>query len=420
MKKFCLDLREHVTKIINFQKKEMIPLTKEETKIHRMQKVSYICKKGFSTDDDDNNDDDNDDDDDDDNKKYFKVEDHCHYTGKYRGATHDICNLRYKMPKEIPVVFHNGSTYDYHFINKKLSEEFEGQIECLGENTEKYITFSVPIKKELDNGKSITYKIKFIDNFRFMSSSLSNLVDNLSEGLHCDKCIDCKSCLDYMPVKDDQLSFKCFERKKNYKKDFNKELIKKFANIFEFCNKNINKSILLLRKRVYPYVYMDSWKRFDETSLPDKKNFYSSLNMEDITDFDHRHAKRVFKSLNNKNLGDYHDLYVQSDTLLLAYVFENFRSKCIEIHELDSDHFLSAPGLAWQACLKLELLTSVDMLLVVEKRVREAIFYVIHRYAKANNKYVKSYDQNKESSYIQYLDAMQTICTDGQCLKKFL
>ena len=116
-------------------------------------------------------------------KKYHKVRDCCHYTGKYRGATHNICNLRYKIPKEIPVVFHNCSTYDHHFIIKELAEEFERQSECLGENTEKYSTFSVPIKKELENGKSITYKIKFVDGLRFMSSSLSNLVDNLSEGL---------------------------------------------------------------------------------------------------------------------------------------------------------------------------------------------------------------------------------------------
>ena len=99
------------------------------------KKKSYICKKRFSTD---NN-----------NKKYHKVKDHCHYTGKYRGAAHDICNLRYKIPKEIPVVFHNGSIYDYHFIIKELAEEFEGEFECLGENTEKCITFSVPIKKEI-------------------------------------------------------------------------------------------------------------------------------------------------------------------------------------------------------------------------------------------------------------------------------
>ena len=144
--------------------------------------------------------------------------------------------------------------------------------------------------------------------------------------------------------------------------------------------------------------------------MPNKEAFYSGQNTEDITDIDYRHAKRVFKILNNKNLGDYHDLYVQSDTLLLADVFENFRSKCIEIHELDLTHFLSAPGLAWQACLKitevrLELLTENDMLLLAEKGIRGGICHAIHRYAKANDKYMKSYDKNKVSSYIQYLDA---------------
>ena len=101
MKKFCLDLREHVTKIINYEKKEMTPLTKKEEKNHNKQKVCHICRREFDSD-----------------KKYHKVKDHFHYTGKYRGAAHDMSNLRYKIPKEIPVVFHNGSTYDYHFIIK--------------------------------------------------------------------------------------------------------------------------------------------------------------------------------------------------------------------------------------------------------------------------------------------------------------
>ena len=122
--------------------------------------------------------------------------------------------------------------------------------------------------------------------------------------------------------------------------------------------------------------------------------------MEDITDVDHRHAKRVFKNLNNKNLGDYHDLYVQSDTILLADVFENFRNMCIKVYELDLAHFLSAPGLAWQACLQkteveLELLTGVDMLLMVEKGIRRGICHAMHRYAKANNKYMKNYEKMK-------------------------
>ena len=188
MKNFFLDLREHATKIIDYEKKEMIPLTNEEKKII-VGKKFVIYAKRLSTNDN--------------NKKYYKVRDHCHYTGKYRGAAHDICNLRYKTPKEIPVVFHNGSTYDYHFIMKELAVEFEGLFECLGENTKRYITFSVPIKKEADNGKTITYKVKFIDSFRFMSRSLSSLVDNLSEGLY--KCTNCEPCLDYISTKDNNI-----------------------------------------------------------------------------------------------------------------------------------------------------------------------------------------------------------------------
>ena len=167
-----------------------------------------------------------------------------------------------------------------------------------------------------------------------------------------DKCRDSKSELNYMSFKYNQLTFQCFEYKSSYIKDFHKELIKRFANTYGFCNGDIKKFILLLRKGVYPYEYMDSWERFNEISLADKKVFYSELSLEDITDKDYAHAQKVFKESKLKNLGDYHDLYVQSDTLLLADVFENFRNKCIEIYELDPAHFLSAPGLAWQACLK--------------------------------------------------------------------
>ena len=208
MKKFCKDLTEHATKTINYEKKDMIPLTKKEEKHYNKQKVCYICKKEFNTDNID--------------KKHHKVKDHCHYTGKYRGAAHNICNLRYRIPKEIPIVFHNGCRYDYHFIIKVLVKEFDGNFECLGENTEKYITFSVPIKKEIKNKNKIieiTYKIKFIGSLRFMSTSLSKLVDNLSEGLHNNRCADCKSSLDYMITKDEKLIFRCFTCKKNYEKD---------------------------------------------------------------------------------------------------------------------------------------------------------------------------------------------------------
>ena len=155
---------------------------------------------------------------------------------------------------------------------------------------------------------------------------------------------------------------------------------------------------------------MDSWERFNETSFPDKEAFYSNLNMEDITNVDYKHAKIVFKNLINKNLDDYHDLCVQSDTLLLADVFENFRNMCIKVYELDPAHFLSATGLAWQACLKktevkLELLTDVDMLLMVEKGIKGGICHAMRRYTKANNNYMKDYNKDEEESFIESLDA---------------
>ena len=224
-------------------------------------------------------------------KKHHKVRDHCYYTGKYRGAAHNVCNLRYKVPKEIPVVFHNGSTYDYHFIIKELVKEFEGNFDCLGENTVKYITFSVPLKKKIENKNiEITYKIKFIDSFRFMSSSLSKLVDNLSEGIHNNKCADCKSNLDYIKItakpsslerKNEKLILECYNCKQGYRKKFNKELIKRFASTYNFCNNDLNKFVLLLRKGVYPYEYMDTCERFSEISLPSKEDFYSNLNEND-------------------------------------------------------------------------------------------------------------------------------------------
>ena len=205
MKKFCKDLKEHATRIINYEKKKIIPLTKEEKINYNDQQICYICKKKIDKSD----------------KKHHKVRDYCHYTGIYRSAAHNICNLRYKVPKEIPAVFHNGSTYDYHFIIKELVKEFESTFDCLGENTEKYITFSVPLKKKIENKNlEINYKIKFIDSFRFMSSSLSKLVDNLSEGIHHNKCVDCKSNLDYVRItKNKKLLLKCFNCNIYYKKN---------------------------------------------------------------------------------------------------------------------------------------------------------------------------------------------------------
>ena len=201
MKRFCKHLKEHATKIINYEKEEMILLIDKENKFYEKQKICYICKKEFSTDDDDN-------------KRYQNVRDHCHYTGEFRGAAHSICNLRCKTLKKIPIIFHNGSKYDYHLIIKQLPKEFNGQLECLGENTEKYITFSVPTEKELDNGKTITYKLKFIGSFRFMPTSLSSLADNLSE-IHNKKCRNknCESTCDLIGLKSNKLHYKFNECK---------------------------------------------------------------------------------------------------------------------------------------------------------------------------------------------------------------
>ena len=188
---------------------------------------------------------------------------------------------------------------------------------------EKYITFSVPIKKICDDSKTITYKLRFIDSFRFMSTSLSGLVDNISENLNG---LECKSCTENNRCK------KC--------KKIIEGLIKKFPSIYQFCNGDLNKFILLLRKGVYPYEYMDSWEKFDETTLPPKEAFHSNLNLEDISDKDYAHAQKVWEVFEIKNCGEYHDLYVQSDTLLLADVFENFRNNFIEKYGLDPVYFV--------------------------------------------------------------------------------
>ena len=481
MKIFCKDLRNQAMKIINYEKKKEIILTDEEKESYENQKNCHICGKEFCTDKN--------------NKKEFKqkqkVRDHDHYTGKYRGAAHSNCNLRYKIPREIPVIFHNRSTYDYHFVIKKLVEEFKGNFDCLGENTGKYITLSAPIKKDLDNGKTITYKLKFIDSYRFMDRPLASLIDDLSE-INMKKPMD-EFIENFRPMLASLLCHldNLFEINKKIRKSKNKfidnlrfassslsyhlnnlseinkkigkpedefidgfrsmsllllslvdnlsminnkelelenkfinnlrfmiaslschldnlseinkkisliELSEKFPSTHDFCNKDLNKFSLLLRKGVHPYEYMDNEEKFNETKLPDKESFYSELNKEGITDEDYVHAQKLWDTFNIQNLGEHHDLYVQSDTLQLADVFENFRDKYIEIYQLDPSHFLSAPGLAWQACLKrtgieLELLTDNNMLMMTEKGNRGGMCNAVYRHAKENNKYMKNYNK---------------------------
>ena len=243
-----------------------------------------------------------------------------------------------------------------------------------------------------------------------MATSLSKLVDNLTDNIHNDKCIKCKSNLCFVRAINEKLIFKCIDCEKEYEKEFNNELIERFANTYKFCDNDLDKFIMLLRKGVYPFEYFDEWDKFNEKVLPGKESYYSNLTLENISETDYAHANNVFKKFNINNLGEYHDLYLRSDTLLLADIFENVRKSCLKNYELDPAHFVSLPGLAWQACLKktnveLELLTDYDMLLMVEEGIRGGICHAVQRYAHANNKYTNDYDTKKKSSYIQYLDA---------------
>ena len=219
--------------------------------------------------------------------------------------------------------------------------------------------------------------------------------------------INSKCC--FVGLKNNGLIYKCKECKEKWEKPIT-ELIEKFPSIYQFCDGDLNRFVLSLRKAFYPYEYMDSWEKFDQTLLPPKKDFYSNLNLENISDEDYSHAKKVWDVFKIKNVGEYHDLYVQIDTLLLADIYENFRNMCLNIYELDPLHFVSASGLAWQACLKktgvkLELIKDYNMILMIEKCIRGGIYQATHRHAKANNKYMKNYNKNIESSYIEYLDA---------------
>ena len=210
--KDCIDelhkkLKEHAIEIINYEKKEMILLTKEENKSYKEQEACRICEEKFCMDEDDEN-----------YKNRKKVKDHCHYTGKFREAAHSIWNLRYKVPDNIPLIIHNAS-YDTHFIINQLAKEFKGEVNCIGENMEKYITFSVPIKKKCDDNKTITHKLMFIDSFRFMNFPLSDIADNLSgrifNSIVCTKCMERKINAEckFDGLKSDELIYRCRECK---------------------------------------------------------------------------------------------------------------------------------------------------------------------------------------------------------------
>ena len=330
-----------------YRKPKPLILSKEEQKSFNKAEICHICNKELLED---------------------KVRDHCHFTGQYRGAAHNGCNLNCRKPLILPVIFHNLQGYDAHLFIKQLAT-LPGDLNCIPSTEEKYISFSKKIKvdeyrsKKTDQMVSLYFEIRFIDSFKFLQTSLANLVSNLQP--------------------DD------------------------FHNTKQVFKKNVD---LLTRKGVYPYDYVSSLEKLSETQLPPKEEFYSKLNDEDITEDDYQHAINVWNTFKCKSLRDYHNLYLKSDVLLLSDVFENFRKTCLKHYKLDPAHYYTSPGLAWDACLKetgqeLQLLHDYDMLMMIEKGIRGGITHISKRYAEANNKYMKSYNPDEESSYIQYLDA---------------
>jgi hypothetical protein len=283
-----------------------------------------------------------------------RVRDHCHITGRYRGAAHNACNLKLRLSAQttvVPVVFHNLRGYDSHLLMQAISR-VEGRISCIPNNMEKYISFSLG-------------QLRFIDSAQFLLASLNKLVEaNPAE------------------------SFRITTRAEPDRDRFE----------------------LLRRKGVYPYEYMDSWTRFEETQLPPQEAFYSKLSDEHITPLDYQHAQRVWRTFGCRNMGDYHDLYNRTDVLLLADVFETFRQTSLRQYGLDPAHYYTSPGLSWDALLKktgiqLELLTDYDQHLFIEKGLRGGISMVSKRYARANNPRVAGYDSTQARSHIMYLDA---------------
>lgn len=325
-------MKEQVDIEQKFKNKKRMIMSRSDWGKFWNSSLCHICKKALGED---------------------KVKDHCHMTGKFRGAAHSDCNINFKLTGRIPVIFHNLMEYDSHFIMQAIGKVGK-QLKCIPKNTEKYISFSSGC-------------MDFKDSFQFMSASLETLVDNLA--------------------KDGSSKFK------------------HMANHF-----GGNKVKLLLRKQVYPYEYLTSAAKFKESQLPSIDDFYSTLSGEGISTDDYEHAQRVWEEFDIKNLGEYHDLYVTTDVLALADVFEQFREMCLNYYGLDAAHFYTTPGLAWEAALKmtdvkLELLTDIDMHLFIEKGIRGGVSMITHRHAKANNPLMSDYDPNQPKNYIMYLDA---------------
>ena len=357
--KFFTDIFEEekdiLEKLKKFQKTPM-NISIEEEASHEYAKTCYVCENNSTN-------------------EIRKVHDHCHITGSYRGASCDKCNLSMKLTKTIPVIFHNLKGYDSHLLLPELGK-FNKKISIIPKNMQTYLSFSVGDKTSFFDKKSDKQvereymNLRFIDSFGFMASSLSQLVVDLKQGG-----------------------------------------LDKFRNVAKEFGSDEGLTELMTRKGIYPYSFMDSFDKFDIDPLTlTKSDFRNDLTGEDISDGDYEFYRAICEKFAMKTLGEYHDLYLKSDVLRLADVFENFRETCFQYYELDPAHFYSAPGLSWNACLKmtgieLELISDVDMYLMIEKGLRGGMSVITHRKAVSNNKYMSSYDPDKPSKYITYLDA---------------
>ena len=293
-------------------------------------------------------------------------------------------------------------------IIKELAEEFRSEIHCIPEDKEKYKPFSIPIMYKEVNDYEIPYNLRFIDSNKFMMRSLDNHVNNLSKLYPCN-CSNKSNQQIKIKYDDKDIYTRCKSCTKRTKQSLD-SLKLKCPNKYHLTKGNIKKFMLLLKKCVYPYEYMNDWDKFNETELPSLDKFYWKLNLKTISKEDYKHAQIVWNTFNIKNLGGYHDLYVQSDTAQLADTFEQFRNVCLKEYKLDPAYFCTTPGLALEACLKmswvrLELLADIDMVLMFEKGIRGGISQAMQGYASANNKYIPNYKSKLISSYLMYVDA---------------
>lgn len=330
-------IAENVEKIMD-EIKDLEPLTPEQEKQFRNARNCHICELPFEDGDE-------------------RVLDHSHLTGKARGFAHNSCNLNYKDSRTIPVIFHNLTGYDGHFLINEVANCFEGQVDLIPLTKEKYISFTKHIK-------GCRIKLRFIDSFRFMNTSLDKLARNMKE----------------------------------------LKIVKK-----GFPEASSEKIDLLSRKGVFMYEYIDSIEKLNEKKLPPSEDFYSKLNGCHISPEDYQHAQEVWNAFGCETILDYLLLYMELDIRMLADIFEEFRDNSMIAYGLDAAHYFTAPGLAYDAMLKLtgvklELLDDIEMLTFVERGIRGGISQCSNRFSEANNKYMNNYKENEESKYIMYFD----------------